>query len=192
MGSEMCIRDSIICAVILSRIDDLDEDVLNLLGWQFHVENWDLIESVEQKREAIKKSIVIHKKKGTPAAVKDAVQTLWPQIRAKLIEWFQYNGDPYKFKAEAEIFDLIELGIDELYDKIIEVINEWKNERSWLDELKLYLITESPNPYIGLTAHSSEKIDLYPYTIDVLSQGDYGYGAITTQSSELGSIYPLG
>lgn len=61
-------------AEIYSRIDDLDEEVINLLAWQFNVDFWDMDLPVGNKRELIKTSIGWHKKKGTPWAITEALR----------------------------------------------------------------------------------------------------------------------
>jgi phage tail P2-like protein len=59
---------------IYSRIDGLDEDVVDLLAWQFNVDFWNMDLPVANKRELIKNSIGWHKKKGTPWAITEALR----------------------------------------------------------------------------------------------------------------------
>ena len=114
---------------ILPRIDELPEEVLDLLAWQFHVEGWELASTIEEKRNLIKSAIELHKYKGTKYAVKKVLEAL--NLTGEIKEWFEYGGKPYKFK--------VDLGIQnrkitpELRDKLIKLINEYKNERSWLE-----------------------------------------------------------
>ncbi|WP_419783466.1 phage tail protein I [Maridesulfovibrio sp.] len=61
---------------IYSRIDELEEPVLSLLAWQFHVDYWKADWPLEVKREAVKSSIKIHKYKGTPWAVKESLRII--------------------------------------------------------------------------------------------------------------------
>jgi phage tail P2-like protein len=125
--------------VIYPRIDQIDnEELLDLLGWQFHIEGWDLAKTVEEKRKLIKSAIELHRYKGTPYAIKKVLEALGLQGEVK--EWYQYGGESYHFK--------IDLGVQnreitpELRDKLLRLINEYKNERSWLEELILsYLAT---------------------------------------------------
>ncbi len=131
--------EELINVVIYPRIDEIDnEELLDLLGWQFHIEGWDLAKTVEEKRKLIKSAIELHRYKGTPYAIKKVLEALGLQGEVK--EWYQYGGESYHFK--------IDLGVQnreitpELRDKLLRLINEYKNERSWLEELILsYLAT---------------------------------------------------
>jgi len=123
-----------VAELIYPRIDEIeDEQLLDLLGWQFHIEGWELAKTIEDKRRLIKSAIELHRYKGTPYAIKKVLEALG--LSGDIKEWFEYGGEPYKFK--------IDLGIQnreitpELRDKLIRLINEYKNERSWLDELIL-------------------------------------------------------
>ena len=115
--------------LIYSRIDELPEEVLDTLGWQFHIEGYDQAQTIQEKRNLIKHAIELHRHKGTPYAIKKVFQALG--LEATLQEWFDYNGDPYKFKmlVKSVIQD------EETYRKLIELINEYKNVRSWLDAI---------------------------------------------------------
>lgn len=50
--------------------------VLPWLAWAFHVDGWDDSATERQQRDAIKMSVLLHRKKGTPWAVKRALATL--------------------------------------------------------------------------------------------------------------------
>ena len=122
---------------ILSRIDELPEPVLDLLGWQFHVEGWELAQSIEEKRTLVKQAIELHKHKGTKWAIKKVLEIL--NLSGKIQEWFEYGGEPYKFKVDLGVQDR-EI-TPELRDKLIQLINKYKNERSWLEEIILAYLT---------------------------------------------------
>jgi phage tail P2-like protein len=141
------VKEQIINAIIYPRIDEIDdEELLDLLAWQFHVEGYDLAKTVEEKRNLVKNAIELHRYKGTKYAVKKVLSSL--NLNGEVKEWFEYNGQPYRFK--------IELGISnreittELKDKLIKLVNEYKNERSWLDEILLsYLAQTQINLALG-------------------------------------------
>jgi P2-related tail formation protein len=52
-------------------------------------------------------------------------------LEAELSEWFNYSGDPYKFKV------LVKSVIQDeaTYIRLTKLINEYKNVRSWLDTI---------------------------------------------------------
>jgi len=124
------LKKHIITVLIYPRIDEIeDERLLDLLGWQFHIEGYDQAQTIQEKRNLIKHAIELHRHKGTPYAIKKVFQAL--NLNANLQEWFDYNGDYYKFKVlvKSVIQD------EETYRKLIELINEYKNVRSWLDAI---------------------------------------------------------
>jgi len=143
--------ENTIYTLIYSRIAELPEEVLDLLAWQFHVEGWELASSIEEKRNLIKKAIELHSYKGTKWAILQVLKAL--NLSGEIKEWFEYGGKPYKFK--------VDLGIQnrkitpELRDKLIKLINEYKNERSWLEEIILaYLATGTISIATGQTAET--------------------------------------
>lgn len=64
-------------ALLLSRIDELGEDTIDLLAWQFHLDVYEPIPlSLDIKRRLIKSAISWHRKKGTKWAVLELLSTL--------------------------------------------------------------------------------------------------------------------
>ena len=121
-------------------IDSQPESVIDWLAWQFHVEGYELAKTVEEKRNLVKNAIELHRYKGTRYAIEKVLETL--KLQGKVQEWFEYGGEPYRFKVDLGIQDR-EI-TPELRDKLIQLINDYKNERSWLEELILsYLVAGS-------------------------------------------------
>ncbi len=153
------VKQQIVNVLIYPRIDELNEEVLDLLAYQFHIEGYELATTIEEKRNLIKKAIELHRFKGTKYAVEKACEAL--NITPIVKEWFEYGGQPYRFK--------VELGVENreittnLKDKLTKLINEYKNERSWLEELILsYIAKANANIYTGAMAETtanSEMID---------------------------------
>jgi len=140
------IEEQILNVLILPRIDHInDPEILDLLAWQFHIEGYDLAQSLEEKRNLIKRAIQLHRYKGTPYAIKEVLKAL--NLEGQVKEWFEYGGEPYHFK--------VELGITnreitpELRDKLIKLIEEYKNARSHLEEIILYYLSKG-EVYFGL------------------------------------------
>lgn len=77
---------------LLSRLDELPEEALGLLAWQFHVDFWDDNSTPEIKRGLIKDSIAWHKYKGTPWAVRQLLDKAGFSD-AELIEFWQARQD---------------------------------------------------------------------------------------------------
>jgi len=80
-------------ALILSRIDELPEDVLDLLAWQYHVDFYEPVGmNIETKRKIVRSAIIVHRKKGTPWAVRRLLTDLGFQV--EYTEWWQFGGEP--------------------------------------------------------------------------------------------------
>ena len=112
---------------IYGRIDELGEEVVDSLAWQFHVDFYDYTLSLEKKRELVKNSLRLHRIKGTPQAVIEAVKIIFDNI--ELQEWFQYDGEPYFFRLNVDIEN--EIITEENTKKVSKLINSYKNLRSW-------------------------------------------------------------
>ena len=119
-------------------IDSQTEEVLDWLAWQFHVEGYELAQTIEEKRNLVKNAIELHRYKGTKYAVEGVLRFL--NLPGEIQEWFEYGGDPYRFKVE--VSSPSRQIIPELRDRLIQLINEYKNERSWLEEVLLSYLAE--------------------------------------------------
>jgi phage tail P2-like protein len=205
------IKDKIINVLILPRIDEItDENLLDLLGWQFHIEGYDKAENIQEKRNLIKNAIELHRYKGTPYAIKKVLESL--NLDAELQEWFNYNGNPYMFKV------LVKSAIQDenTYKKLAELINEYKNQRSWLDTIgfhreytnnvyyanvitngKNYKIglhidttVENNNLYIGMTERYATSYQIGIYNPQASIDNNNLYIGITQRIASYMSIYP--
>ena len=149
------IKSEIVNVLIYPRIDELSEETLDLLAWQFHIEGYELATTIEEKRNLIKRSIELHRYKGTKYAIEKACKLL--NIEGRVKEWFEYGGQPYRFKVDLSLNN--KQITPELRDKLIDFINQYKNERSWLDELILSYLAKA-NVYLSsgtmaeVSAHS--------------------------------------
>lgn len=61
---------------ILSRLDELPEAWLDLLAWQWHADAYDEALTIGQKRAIARRTLIVHRYKGTPYAVKQALEGL--------------------------------------------------------------------------------------------------------------------
>ena len=114
----------------------VEEVLLDLLAWQFHVDFYEPGLSLDVKRDLVLKSLDWHFSKGTPTVVEEIVSTLFS--KAKIEEWFEYEGLPYRFRVSTQ---------DEILDtktiaKLIRAINSVKNTRSFLDTLNQVIDTD--------------------------------------------------
>lgn len=134
---------------IYSRIDQLPEELLDILAYDFKCDWWDYEYSPEEKRQTLKKCWYIHKHKGTPSAVETALSAIYPD--SKIEEWFNYGGQPYHFRI---VIPIDQSSLDpEKHARVMELINYYKNLRSVLDSVE----------YNGTTT----SITVYPMTAPV-------------------------
>ena len=110
-------------------IDKLSETEIDYLLWEYHVDYVGENASLESKRELVKIAVIAHFNKGTLGSVKAICKILFGNAEIK--EWFEYDGRPGYFK----ISTLGELKDEKDYLKVLDVVNEYKNERSWLEAL---------------------------------------------------------
>ncbi|RUM30015.1 MAG: phage tail protein I [Aquifex sp.] len=142
--------------LIYSRIDQIqDEELLDLLAWQFHIEGYELAQSVEEKRNLIKRAIELHRYKGTKYAIKEVLRALG--LEGEVKEWFEYGGEPYHFKVYIN-----SITSQDKWLKLAELISQYKNERSWLDTIGISSKSQG-TLYVGskLTNGKHYKIGLH-------------------------------
>lgn len=114
--------------LIYPVIDDLPEALIDHLAVQMHVDEYDESLQLSVKRKQVKESFLLHKFKGTKYAVQRAVTTVYQSAVVK--EWPEYDGDPYHFRVTLITAPLNGAA---LINKMVRLINAYKNTRSWLD-----------------------------------------------------------
>lgn len=115
---------------IIAHIDELPENIIDMLAWQWRVDFYDADMNIAEKRRAVKQSIAMHRIKGTKRAVMMALRMVYAS--GEVSEWFEYGGRPYYFRihfvrpAIVRIADI---------DRVIRIVDAVKNERSWLESI---------------------------------------------------------
>lgn len=170
---------------IYGRIDELEEEVIDSLAWQFHVDFYDYTLSLDQKRELVKKSKRLHQIKGTPAAVEEACTTVFGQTKLK--EWFEYGGKPYFFGIDV---DITEVGASpEELKKLDILIDAYKNKRSWIDYINLFIASRG-NIYVGTATVMAEEISVLPWSVTEINATFNIEVPSYNISSEFIEVYP--
>jgi phage tail P2-like protein len=139
------LKNAIPEVLILPRIDELPEPVVDLLAWQYHVDFYDPDLTLDIKRKLVKDSIPWHRKKGTLWAVKKVLDNLGfvPTIK----EWFELppGVEPHTFSVQGYYKDdpnnVLFLGKN-TEGLLIDAIWMAKPERSHL----LHLVVVPPPP----------------------------------------------
>lgn len=125
----------------------LEESLLDMLAWQFHVDDYDIARTYREKLEMVRASIQIHRKKGTKWAIKRAVEAALQDTELRIKEWFEadYNGSPYHFKAELMIFG--EEVLESHLARAKRIIENTKSLRSHCDNLSFSIGAEGEYRY---------------------------------------------
>ena len=98
---------------IYPEIDRLDEQLLDILAYDFKVDWWDTNYSLKVKRRTLKDSWRVHKMLGTAWAVKSVLNSLYPN--SELEEWFSYDGTPECFRLNVNVSGSAETEAVEVY-----------------------------------------------------------------------------
>ncbi|ECG6088424.1 phage tail protein I [Salmonella enterica subsp. enterica serovar Blukwa] len=176
-------------ALLVYLVDIVDASALPSLAEQFHVqvlEGWLFAANEQEKRELIKQAIELHKYKGTPWAVRRVLEIL--SLPGTISEWFEYGGKAYFFKVEIK---LINQGMDEnLFNNLVDLIHEYKNVRSKLEALIVWIINQSAIPVIGSVLYGGEITTVLPFQVLEVQQTKPIYFGTGQWSLEITSIYP--
>jgi len=125
---------------IYAQIDELDETLLDILAYDFKVDWWDYDYTIEQKRQTLKDSWMVHKHLGTPWAVETAISAFYPNT--KVSQWFDYDGKPYTFRLHIDVSNRI---IDtERQTRVLDLVNFYKNLRSRLEQVEYTATANKP------------------------------------------------
>lgn len=138
---------------IYNNIDNLNEELLDKLAYDFDITWYDATSTIDVKKRLIKTGIKINKLLGTPYAVEEVIKMYFGD--GKVQEWFEYGGEPYKFKVITSNPSVTQ----ELADKFIKILNCVKNERSHLDTI-LISLTGQMDYRAGIIVQITEKSEI--------------------------------
>ena len=104
-------------------------ELLPWLAWEYQVDTWNTDWTEQQRRDAIKRAVYVHRHRGTVAAVKRAL--IDSPFGTNIVEWFEQAapGDPYTFRLNVQQKDLpvSDLSHQDLKAAVLRA----KNLRSW-------------------------------------------------------------
>ena len=121
-------------AVIYTMIDELPEELLDIIAYDFKVDWYDDGYSISEKRATLQDSWNVHRKLGTKYAVEKALSAIYENTNVQ--EWFEYSGDPYHFKLRIPV-DQTTLDLTK-HETVLGLVDYYKNLRSVLDEVEYY------------------------------------------------------
>ncbi|MBF9049883.1 phage tail protein I [Roseobacter sp. HKCCD9010] len=172
----------------LMNPDTCPSELLGWLAWAFSVETWEASWPEATKRAVIKRSIELHRLKGTIGAVRRALETLGYAI--DISEWFEYGGTPYTFRIAVDVLGSHSLGIEispDLLAEIVEVIDNVKPVRAHFD-VALNVCIDTP-AYAGAFQHTAiraEAVADIPPAPVLTAQSGYAAVAHTHLRVEVG------
>ena len=126
---------------LYARVDELPEELLDILAYDFKTDWWEYNATLEEKRAVFKKIWFVHRHKGTKASVEEAVGAIFPG--AEVSEWFQYDGEPYHFRMNVPIKEQqVRNAATDYKDRVFFLVNYFKNLRSVLETILFTFETE--------------------------------------------------
>ena len=162
--------------IIYARIDELDEQTLDVLAYDLHVDWYDYSYPIEVKRQTIKDSVKVHRKLGTKYAVETALGAVYPGTKVQ--EWFEYGGKPYTFRV---IIGVTTEGLTAARQaEVLNRIRFYKNLRSHLEAISYEVKKET-------TIH----VAVYPYLAkDIAAAGTVHVAAAVKAGTRL-EVFPV-
>lgn len=155
--------------------DECPVALLPYLAWALSVDRWDKNWSEQTKRQVIKSAWVVHRQKGTIAALRHVVEPFGFLI--KVIEWWQTGGEPGTFQLEIGVS---ESGItEETYRELERLIADAKPCSRHLTGLAINLQVAG-KLYAHAGCYGGDVMTIYPYMPEAVevSGGYFPGGAI--------------
>lgn len=119
------------------RIDELPEQLLDILAYDFKVDWWDADYSVEEKRRTLKSSWRVHKLLGTKAAIETALRAIYPKSWVE--PWFEYkDGEPYHFRIHIDLTGEKMIGRKPM--NVMERVGFYQSLRDHLDSIQYTIV----------------------------------------------------
>lgn len=172
----------------LVNVTTSNEQLIDFLAFEKHVDFYEGL-SIEEKQNVVKNALKIHAKKGTKYALLQIFELLF--LKGEIEEWFEYEGDAFYFKAS---IDVSKTGVDDATVELLErLIMTYKNNRSWLEVLNVYLTSSKNKLVVGTLILTGEEIVVYPYmTKNLVTRGTIKALAAHNNDTEKLTIYPEG
>ena len=110
-------------AMHLPRLDELTGTILDILANQFHVDYYDAVNlDDQQKRNLIRQSIALHRRKGTPWAVEQVTDQFFNQPVVEELDGFLFRINAKEYTATPAAFETF-----------CRMLWDAKPVRSWLE-----------------------------------------------------------
>ena len=164
-------------------VKSLAENVLDMLAVQYHVDFYDTAATIETKRAMISSALLWHMKKGTSAAIIQALKLIG--IDAEFLHWHDTGDPPYTFRIKAEITGdyYRTAGRDKIIALIRNAVDQSKAARSVMIGLDTSInFTEQNNFYVGIIPVLSGQEIIKPEKILLPSENNFYVAEIAALS----------
>ena len=122
---------------------------------------------------------------GTKYAVEKALGAVYPGTKEE--EWFEYGGDPYKFRV---VIGATEAGITaDRQAAVLDRVRFYKNLRSHLEAIS-YQIEKRTAVKVAAVHAIGQRVEVYPYLArNMESHGGFYCGGYTQYGRKL-AVFP--
>lgn len=187
------------CCADIERVDIPIRDIHNpdtcpahllpWLAWSVSVDRWDDSWSEAAKRQVIRESWGVHKRKGTISAIRSVVEPMGYLLR--VIEWWHVDPPEPRgtFRLDIGVNDR---GITEAtYAELERLIDDAKPVSRHLTQLGIQLETRG-HLYTAGSVSTGDTLTVYPLDpSDIISTG-YLHTGTCSWSTEFLTVYPIG
>lgn len=172
---------------VYADLDHLAESGLDLLAAQWKIKGYKNTLPIVNKRQLVKSGLLYQLFSGTAKVIKDKVKAIY-NGDAMVKEWFEYDGDPYRFQVDIETnngFSRVQLDEAELF------IQENKNARSHLERFKVQLKNNLPL-FLGMGVQNGEALRVFPFLVKTHHAQINTYLSGFSLSGEIITVCPKG
>ncbi|KHT31202.1 phage tail protein I [Pectobacterium carotovorum] len=139
-------------------------ELLPYLAWALSVDRWDKNWSEQTKRQVIRSAWLIHRQKGTIAALRRVVEPFGYLIR--IVEWWQNGEAPGTFRLDIGVQ---ESGItEEVFYELERLIADAKPASRHLLGLNINLDTQGA-AHVAALSYDGDELTVYPYFPEMIT-----------------------
>lgn len=162
------------------NLENTYPEIVDEMFWEWHVDYYSEDLTLDKKIKLIRNSYVNHLRKGTPWAVENMLNDILDGYQ--LLEWFEYDGDPYHFKVVTDK----EFESVETIKKVNKIIDITKNIRSHFDGLSHHkkIMGTQNYAYANFVAESFEFAQNIRAFKEIKSKVNYSYSTMVSDSVE--------
>ncbi|MEQ9878813.1 phage tail protein I [Pectobacterium aroidearum] len=139
-------------------------ELLPYLAWALSVDRWDKNWSEQTKRQVIRSAWLIHRQKGTIAALRRVVEPFGYLIR--IVEWWQNGEAPGTFRLDIGVQ---ESGItEEVFYELERLIADAKPASRHLLGLNINLDTQGA-AHVAALSYDGDELTVHPYFPEMIT-----------------------